>query len=57
MARVALSISEFRQRFPAFSDTTKYSDSFIETMLGIAQLYISPETNCLIAEDIQKQLI
>lgn len=57
MAEVSLSIAEFRQRFPAFSDTTKYSDSLIQSQMDIAKLYISPEPNCMVKDDILEQLI
>lgn len=57
MANVSLSVAEFRQQFPAFSDTTKYSDEFIQAQMNIAQLYISPEENCLVKNEILKQMI
>lgn len=57
MANVTVTIAEFRQRFPAFSDTTLYSDEFIQNQLDVAQLYISPEPNCLVKPEIQKQMI
>lgn len=57
MASVNVNIAEFRQRFPAFSDTTKYSDDYVQMMLDTAQLYISPEENCLVKPEIIKQMI
>ena len=57
MAEVSLSIAEFRQRFPAFSDTTKYSDEFLTGCLDTAKLYISPNENCLVSDSQIKQLI
>lgn len=57
MANVSVNIAEFRYKFPAFSDVTKYSDSFIQMMLDTAQLYISPEENCLVKPEQQKQMI
>ena len=57
MASVSVNIAEFRHKFPAFSDTTKYSDDFVQMMLDTAQLYISPEENCLVKPEIQKQMI
>ena len=57
MANVVVTISEFRQRFPAFSDTTKYSDVFIQSMLDMAQTYISPQENCLVNKEVIKNMI
>lgn len=57
MANVVVTISEFRQRFPAFSDTTKYSDEFIQSMLDMAQTYISPQENCLVNKEVTKNMI
>ena len=57
MANVIVTIAEFRQRFPAFSDTTKYSDEVVQTQLDVAQLYISPKKNCLVNQSQQKQMI
>lgn len=57
MANVSVTIAEFRYKFSAFSDTTKYSDSYVQMMLDTAQLYISPEENCLVDPEVQKQMI
>lgn len=57
MTDVVLSVAEFRQRFPEFSDTTKYSDEFIQAQMDVAQLYISPQPNCLVNQCQQKQMI
>lgn len=57
MAEVNLSVAEFRQRFPAFSNTTKYTDAFLLSCLETAKLYISPEKNCLVKDEQLKQLI
>ena len=57
MAELVLSVAEFRQRFPSFSDTTKYSDEFIQSQLDVAMLYISPDPNCLVTQCQQKQMI
>lgn len=57
MANVTVTIAEFRYRFPAFRDTTKYSDELVQIQLDTAQLYISPEENCLVKPAIQKQMI
>lgn len=57
MANVVVTISEFRQRFPVFSDTTKYSDEFIQSMLDMAQTYISPQENCLVNKEVIKNMI
>ena len=57
MAKVSVNIAEFRYRFPAFSDVTKYSDDCVQMMLDTAQLYISPEENCLVKPEQQKQMI
>lgn len=52
-----ITVSEFRQKFPMFDDTTKYSDSFIQSMIDVAKLYISPEPNCMVSVEMQKQMI
>lgn len=57
MANVTVTVAEFRQMFPAFSDTTKYSDTTIQIQLDTAQLYISPEENCLVSSAVLKQMI
>ena len=57
MANVVVTISEFRQRFPAFSNVTKYSDEFIQSMLDMAQTYISPQENCLVNKEVIKNMI
>lgn len=57
MAEITVSVSEFRQKFPMFDDTTKYSDSFIQSMIDVAKLYISPEPNCMVSVEMQKQMI
>lgn len=57
MANVVVTISGFRQIFPAFSDTEKYSDAFIQSMLDMAQTYISPQENCLINSATIKNMI
>lgn len=57
MANVVVTISEFRQIFPAFRDTEKYSDAFIQSMLDMAQTYISPQENCLINSATIKNMI
>lgn len=57
MANVVVTISEFRQRFPVFSDTEKYSDALIQSMLDMAQTYISPQENCLVNSETIKNMI
>lgn len=57
MAEVSLSIAEFRERFVAFRNATKYTDSYIQSQMNIAKLYISPEENCMVKDDLIKQLI
>lgn len=57
MANVVVTISEFRQIFSVFSDTEKYSDAFIQSMLDMAQTYISPQENCLVNSATIKNMI
>lgn len=57
MAELVLSTAEFRQRFPSFSDETKYSEEFIQSQIDVAMLYISPGPNCLVTQCQQKQMI
>lgn len=57
MTELLLTTSEFRSRFPAFSDETKYNEDLVQTQLYMAQLYISPEPNCMMKECLQKQAI
>lgn len=57
MANVSLSVEDFRQRFPAFSDTTKYSDTLIQTQMDIATIYISPEKSCMVKDNTLQQMI
>lgn len=41
MAEITLTVSEFRQDFPEFSDTTKYSDASLQAFINQAMCYIS----------------
>lgn len=57
MATVTVSITDFRQRFPVFSDTTKYPDSLIQAMLDTAPVYISNKISCCRTEAIVKEAL
>lgn len=57
MADVNVSVSEFRTKFIIFSSSNKYPDDVIQNMLDTSKLYISPAKNCLVPEDVQKQMI
>lgn len=57
MAEVNVSIAEFRQRFPIFSNTTKYPDTVVQTMLDTAIIYIPNRTTCCKSEAIVKEMI
>ncbi len=54
---VSVNVSEFRQKFPAFADTTKYSDETLQADLDTAQLYISPKINRFVTQAQLKQMI
>lgn len=54
---IEVTTSEFRSRFPAFADESKYSEDLVQMMLNTAMLYISPERNCLVRECVQIQMI
>lgn len=57
MAEVNVSVAEFRQRFPIFSDTTKYPDTVVQTMLDTAIIYIPNQTTCCKDEATVKEMI
>lgn len=57
MAEVNVSIAEFRQRFPIFSNTTKYPDTVVQTMLDTAIIYIPNRTTCCKNEATVKEMI
>lgn len=57
MATVEISVAEFRQRFPAFSNTTKYPDETVQAMLDTAVVYIPQNKNPFVKETVIKQMI
>ena len=57
MATVEITTSEFRSRFPVFSDETKYSEDTVQAMLNTAVVYISPERNPFVKDCTLRQMI
>lgn len=57
MATITVSVSEFRQLFPVFSNTTKYPDTLVQITLDTAIVYIPNQTNEFVKETVIKQMI
>ena len=47
---ITITVAEFRSAMPAFSNTTKYSDTLVATMIEQAEYYVSP-INCGVLKD------
>ena len=56
MSNVVITVAEFRAAFPEFSDTTKYSNIYIERHIDTAMVFIS-DTNFLIKPKVRKLVI
>ena len=56
MSYVDINITEFRQAFPEFSNTTKYPDTYVNRHLSVAQLYISNQ-NFFLRPNVRKLAI
>lgn len=57
MATVTVTVAEFRQRFPIFSNTEKYPDTVVQTMLDTAIIYVPNKTTCCKNEATVKEMI
>lgn len=46
MALIPFNVTDFRALFPAFSNTTTYTDQFLTAYWNLATAYITSNTNC-----------
>ena len=56
MSYVDINVTEFRQAFPEFANTTKYPDAYVNRHLSVAQLYISSQ-NFFLRPNVRKLAI
>lgn len=56
MDRVVITVSEFREGFPEFSNATKYKDAYITRQINTAEIFIS-DKNYLIRPEVRKLAI
>lgn len=54
---INITVADFRQAFPEFSDTTKYPDQFLQRFLTLAQVYISNVSHKRLKDDVRKLAI
>lgn len=56
MDRVVITVAEFREGFPEFSNTTKYKDAYIQRQINTAEIFIS-DKNYIIRPAVRKLAI
>jgi len=56
MDRVVITVQEFREGFPEYSDTVKYKDVYIERHIATAEIFIS-DKNYIIRPAVRKLAI
>ena len=56
MSYVDINVTDFRDAFPEFANTTKYPNAYVNRHLAVAQIYISNQ-NFLIRPNVRKLAI